>query len=499
MPISQSDQLFQLVKSLTKAEKRNFTFYSSRIQDSDSLKYIQLFELIEKQKGLNDAQIIAKLKGVDKNQYSNLKRHLYKQLMVSLRMIHIQKKTDIQIREYLDYVDILYGKGLYLQALKILNKAKDLCEKSNNDLLFLSTLETEKNIESRHITRSGPDIVVELIAKSEEKIKIANNIAKLSNIRLLLHSHYVKNGHVKNKAELDHFVNEYCWVIASENQEGLSYYENIYLYQSLVWYYYIILDFENCLINAEHWVKLFQESPELIQEDPDLYMRGYHYILTCAYNLRLKDKYDQYLDELEAFRDKSYGQFNNNSQIISFLYVHYGRLNKYFLHEKYQEGLTIIPRTLRRIQRYKTKLDAHRILVFYFKIAWMHLMAGDHSMAIKYLNNIFQMEVGSLREDIQGYSQLMFLMAHYDAGNDDIMDYLIKGVRQFFNKMQEKNKLQVATIKFFSKIVKLPDSERKLLMKKYAEELSIMEQDIFEKRSMLYLNIKSWLDKKMGT
>ena len=123
MPISQSDQLFNLVKSLTKAEKRNFTFYSTRIQDADTLKYIHLFELLDKQKVLDENQILAKLKDVDKTQYSNLKRHLYKQLMVSLRMIHIQKKTDIQVREYLDYVDILYGKGLYIQSLKILDKA----------------------------------------------------------------------------------------------------------------------------------------------------------------------------------------------------------------------------------------------------------------------------------------------------------------------------------------------------------------------------------------
>ena len=138
MAISQSDQLFQLVKSLTKAEKRNFTFYSTRIQEADSLKYIQLFELMDKQKELNDHQILTKLKGIDKVQYSNLKRHLYKQLMTSLRMIHIQKKTDIQVREYLDYVDILYGKGLYLQSLKILDKAKILADKSNNDLLYLA-------------------------------------------------------------------------------------------------------------------------------------------------------------------------------------------------------------------------------------------------------------------------------------------------------------------------------------------------------------------------
>ena len=497
MPISQSDQLFHLVKSLTKAEKRNFTFYSSRIQDTDSLKYMQLFDIIDKQKDLAENVIFSKLKGVDKNQYSNLKRHLYKQLMVSLRMIHIQKKTDIQLREYLDYVDILYGKGLYLQALKILDKAKQLAEKSDNDILYLAILETEKSIESRHITRSGPDMVLNLISQCDEKIESIDNIARLSNIRILLHSHYVKHGHVKNKAELDDFANRYKWILEYSTSDGVSYHEKIYLYQSLVWYYYICLDFENCLKNAEKWVELFNDKPQLIDNDPDLYMRGYHYLLTCAYNLNFKDKYDKYLKELEKFRKDNYSHFNNNSQIISFLYVHYGRLNYHFLHQTFKKGLTEIPSSLKRIQRYKLKLDAHRILVFYFKIAWMHLMANDHSTAIKYLNQIFQMEVGSLRSDIQGYSQLMFLMAHYDAGNFEIMDYLVKGAKQFFVKIEEKNKLQTATLKFFQRVSKIPIGERKKLIHDLHEELILIESDNFERRSILYLDIKIWLVRKL--
>ena len=48
MPISQSDQLFKLVKSLSKAEKRNFTLYARRVQDSNDLKFLQLFDLVDK-------------------------------------------------------------------------------------------------------------------------------------------------------------------------------------------------------------------------------------------------------------------------------------------------------------------------------------------------------------------------------------------------------------------------------------------------------------------
>ncbi|MBK8392059.1 MAG: hypothetical protein IPL23_23565 [Saprospiraceae bacterium] len=99
---------------------------------------------MDKQKDLNEPQILQKLKDTDKSQYSNLKRHLYKQIMISLRMIYIQKKADIEIREYLDFVDILYSKGLYIQSLKLLEKAKGLALKSNNDILSFLYLKLKR-------------------------------------------------------------------------------------------------------------------------------------------------------------------------------------------------------------------------------------------------------------------------------------------------------------------------------------------------------------------
>ncbi len=497
MPISQSEQLFQLVRSLSKSEKRSFTLYASRIQDADSLKYMQLFDLIEKEKNCTDAYILGKLKRLDKTQYSNLKRHLFKQIMASLRLTHIAKKTDIEIREYLDFADILYGKGLYIQALKILEKAKIIAHRSNNELLELAILETEKNIGSRHIPKSEAITMPQLILQSEEKIQSIQKIIRFSNARIELHSHYIKHGHVKNSHELTAIQGKYNWLTSIDFALNPSYHEVIYLLQCQVWFYYITLDFAPCLKSAQQWVSVFKKSPSLIEQDADLYMRGYHYVLTCAYNLNETALYEKYLAELESFRDENYSYFNENTRIISFLYVHYGRFNLYFLRGKYQEGLAGIPATLRRIQKYKGKLDVHRMMVLYFKMAWMHLMSGQPDPAIHYLNTILQLNMGSLREDIQGYSHLMFIMAHFDAGNEEILDYLVQGARQYFDKSKSSGRLQQMTITFFQQWGKLTPAKRKSAMQQFYQSLFELETDIFEMRSMLYLDIQSWLSQKI--
>lgn len=43
MPNKQTDPLFQLIKSLSKAEKRNFKLYAQRNTSADDLKTVQLF------------------------------------------------------------------------------------------------------------------------------------------------------------------------------------------------------------------------------------------------------------------------------------------------------------------------------------------------------------------------------------------------------------------------------------------------------------------------
>ncbi|MGK0365508.1 MAG: hypothetical protein ACI85O_002574 [Saprospiraceae bacterium] len=498
MPISQTDQLFSLVKSLTKSEKRNFRLYVNRMADSNSASYIQLFDLLDKQKSLDEEEVFRKIIGLDKSKFSNLKRHLYTQVMTSLEQVHTPKRVDLQIRELLNFAHILYGKGLYLQALKILQKAKVKAERSHYDLHYLSILEFEKKIESRHITRSGADYSLELVKGSKVKNKQIINALELSNLRLLMHNTYIKYGHVKNEKQADKVTRIFTDNIPYyANEEDLGIKERAYLYQSFVWYYFILLDFHNCYIYAEKWVKLFKESPYMAARDPDLLMRGYYYLLLSANNNGDFKNYKHYLDEVEKFRKDNYKKFNNNSQIMSFLYVHNGRLNHYFMEGKFDEGLKAIPQTLRRINRYGKKIDPHRIMILYYKIAWMNLGARKPDVCVDYLQKIINLDTQNLRTDIQIFTRLMFLMAHYDLENEDIMEYLVKNTEVFFKQKKGMDKLPILCLDFFRKIVKTAPLDRREVFIVFEKELMRLRSNKYEKRAFFYLDIPAWIRSKI--
>ena len=102
-----TDALFQLVKSLKKSEKRNFKLFVKRNSSSDDLKSIQLFDALDKMQEYDEKQLLKKSKSIRKQQLSNIKAQLYKQLLASLRIIRDEDNIDIQLHEQMDYARIL--------------------------------------------------------------------------------------------------------------------------------------------------------------------------------------------------------------------------------------------------------------------------------------------------------------------------------------------------------------------------------------------------------
>lgn len=490
MPISKSDLLFALISSLSRGEKRHFKSYAKRESEGSNLKYLQLFDILDKQKVLDESDLSSHF---DKRQLPNLKRHLYSQIMVSLKLQQSQSSVAIQLRELLDYANILYSRGLYLQSLKIIAKAKVLATKINEELSLLQLLEFEKIIESRHITRTGTDRVDQLTKETNELMVGITNRLVLSNLRLELHGGYVKYGHVSSDTAANEVRELFAERLLEVDESTMGLLELAYYYQSRVWYHFILLEMDDVLDYARRWLELFKMDGKYIHRDTNLIMRAYHYILTSLYHIGDIGLYDKYLQEFEQFRNQQYKKFNTNSQIISFIYVHNGRLNRYILAEDYAAGLAIIPKTLTRIKRYKAKLDSHRILVLYYKMSLLYIMAGEPGKAIKYLHSVMNAKLDNLRSDIQGYARMAFLMAHFDLENYDVVQSHIRSVRTYIDKEQISTEVSDMLLRFFAAVTKVPIQEQSGLFKVLSSELRQLSKNIYTKRGLLYLHVQEWV------
>ena len=92
-----TDSLFQLIRSLQKSEKRNFKLYIKRSSGKEDLKIIQLFDAMDKLNEYDEKQLLKKMPTITKTQLANLKAHLYKELLASLRLIKSTDSIDMQL------------------------------------------------------------------------------------------------------------------------------------------------------------------------------------------------------------------------------------------------------------------------------------------------------------------------------------------------------------------------------------------------------------------
>jgi hypothetical protein len=407
-----SDGLIRFIQSLSKSEKRSFKLYATRNSSSDDLKFLQLFDFIEKTDHYSDELALKKLKEIKKSQLSNLKAHLYKQLLTSLRLQYLSRRTDSEIRENIDSAQILYQKGFYLQALKLLEKAKINAKKIHADLLTLAIVQFEKVIESQYITRSIDSRADELTEESISLEKKISGAILYSNLALQLYSLYLKVGFVRDEKDY-HFVKDFFHSrLPKKAPNQLSVEEKLHLYNAHIRYNHMIQDFVMCYKYARLWVDLFKTYPVFADQNKELELKGIHNLLLSLFNLRSYSRYVDVLTELE--NNPPQEKESENVFLLYQQYVFTNQINRYYLEGNFTAGLELVPAIEAFIEKSNDKLDVHRALVFYYKIACLYFGTGDNRKAIYYLNLIIQMKAQSIREDIQSFARILNLIAHFE-------------------------------------------------------------------------------------
>ncbi|HSC54451.1 MAG TPA: hypothetical protein VLC98_12550 [Phnomibacter sp.] len=492
----QPDILFQLIQSMEKAEKRHFKLYIKPNSDREDLKIVRLFDALDKMTEYDEKQLLKKLTGVEKPQLANLKTHLYRQIMSSLRDLKSKDSVELQLNEMLDYGRILYNKGLFLQSLKFLEKAKEIGF-ANGKYNFLSqVISLEKKIEGLYITRSMQQRA-ELLSK--EAIEVSGHIYqvfRLSNLAVRLYSFYIENGHSRNAEDEEKVKTFFLENLPPDADTFDGFYERLYLYQSYCWYSFIRQDFLMYYRYAQKWVSLFNEDPIRMKVETGHYIKGMHNLLNAHFDLRNFKEFEASLKEFEDFYQSPLCQQHNNFRIHSFIYITGAKLNWHLMAGTFKEGLQQAPIIEENIRKYELHLDKHRILVFNYKIASLHFGYGNHKAAIDYLQKIIHEPI-DLRYDLQCYARLMHLMAHYELGNDMIIESLARSVYRFMSKMKNLTGVEEAMFAFLRKSLNLSSRQIKPELDKLLEQVKQFEKDRHETRAFAYLDIISWLESKV--
>ena len=495
MPKIKNDALFTLIKSLKKSEKRYFKTSEAKQED---MKFIRLFDLIDKQHEFDEDNILKKDKSIKPAQLSNLKAHLYTKILQSLRMYNSNSVTEIGIHNLIDHVQILFNKSLYQQCINVLKKARKNAERIDNLELQLEILNWKKKLLAYTAGQNTQTDVNEIVLKVQDVSNRINNINAYSNLHVQLNSIYNQIGYIRNEEDFKKVNDLFESSFPNPDENLLSVSEKINLYSLYINYYFFIQDFKKGYKYAKRWVQLFHGDKTLMSSKIEMYISALNHLMIAQNKL---EKYEEFLitkKELRSVGNLPAINLNDNIKLklLKYSYVH--EFNGLFMMGDFERGVQLIEKIKPGLEQFIEQIDNHSKVIMFYKTACLYFGNANFKEAIFWLNKIINSTDVNIREDIHGFARILSLICHYEIGNIELIEYNVRSTYRFLLKKQDLHLFQRYILNFLRKLNStMTDEELITRFKRLRNNLMPLTENQYEKRSFIYFDIISWLESKI--
>jgi hypothetical protein len=183
MVITPKSSLFELIKSLTTSEKRYIKQYINNSGETKS-NHAKLLDAIVKQEIPNEEKLKKKLRNTSiVKQWSRVKNYLYNYILRVLQSYY-QQDGEFEILNNLQQVFILYKKGIYEEAYKLLMKTKHLVFEGSYPTLLPFIADWEMRIGRIEYHPAIENEVVSFEGNNVWAVEVASNLLEYNKLRL---------------------------------------------------------------------------------------------------------------------------------------------------------------------------------------------------------------------------------------------------------------------------------------------------------------------------
>lgn len=492
-----STELFDLIKSLTKSEKRFFKL-SSSLQTGEK-NYIKIFDLIEKQNEYDEAAIkkhFAKEKFI--KHLPSEKNHLYKLLLKSLRGFHGDSSIGSILHQELKNVEVLYKKALYKECQKFLTRAKKIAKQHDKFYYWFELISWEKQlIEEEYEQGIFTYDLDKLIEEELDVIEKLRNLAEYqmiySRINFIFRSGIFSKNE-KERTEVEEIANHHLIkgknTALSDTAASICYY-----IQGLC--SITNLDFDTSLEKFNRTKNILDKNTNIKQDLPIRYVRTIKNLIFSNISLGNLAKAQELVNVLkDCYKEKGFNSLDVKVKIFTF--SSNTQIMVYDRQGKFNEALETVAEMEEGLQTYKHKLSKEQAVLFYYNIAYVYFGVGMYKDALKWMNKILNDNEQTLRQDVYNFSKVFNLIIHYELGNYDLIEYLLKSASRHFKKSDKEFAAEEYILLFLKKLIKIDNQEDKLKhLINSKEQLQIIFKDPKEQIVQQYFDFIAWLNCKI--
>jgi hypothetical protein len=495
-----NNALFDLIKSMSKSEKRYFKLMSSRHTIGGENNYVRLFDHLDKQDEYSEEEIFATFKKeAFINRFSITKKRLYDHILAALDSFHSASSVESQLHKQLHASDILFEKSLYDQCRRILHSAEKVALKNDLPAILLMISYKKKRLsETMGYLKVTDKEIDETLQRDLEYSKSIEDYNHLWAIKSHLFARLSKKGVARSQVETDAYT-ELCNMILSPKYSPKELtYEGKHLYHHVLSaYYYAIGQLKKSLEELELNLGTTDQSALGKKMEANKYISALTNAIYIADKIGDHRKSKHYLNELKKFgstisanEDLSIKLFSSVSSIELSLHLRKG---------DFQTATNSVEKIEAELEHYDEKIVPIRRAFLEFKIAVVNIGTGNYSEALKWINRILNDSNLDKTEDIIGFTQLLELLVHLELNHNTLLPYSLKNTQRFFKTRNRMYGFEKVLLQFISKLIKCEDhfDRQNLWEDMYKELAKIANDDVFESVALDYFDFESWAESKL--
>lgn len=493
--------MFQLIKSLSKSEKRYFKIFASRHTIGDENLYVKLFDAIDKQSEYDEDAIRKKFKGTKlaKN-LSSVKVHLTNLILRSLRQFNGTSKKKYDVRELLDYADILYEKGLYVHAAKVLEKAKKIAKEYD---LYISL--DEISILERDIAHktSDYDLLQKFLNETQYETKkyreINEHLAEYEVLTTKLHALIVKHNRTRSTVGKDRYddIMEHPLLQTPVNEQPFA----CQIEYHAVWgtYHLVTGNMKDCVFHRKKVVELLESRPHLIMDDPKTYISHMRVLMISLGGNRMFKDFDEAVGRVQKFiASIPEGKKSINLRTEIYTTIYNAKLDIDLDRGLFEEAEDFAKDVEKELEQFSYTIATDGQSVLLYNLFYVYFGLGNFKTALKWMNELMNKKFGEIRVDLQCFSRIMNIVLHYELGNHDLIENLVRSADRFITKKERKFRFETAFLKFANHSLTQPDVGT-AAFEEFHLILNTIFEDKFEKKALHYFDFMSWAESKFDS
>ncbi|MBS1914153.1 MAG: hypothetical protein JST22_19350 [Bacteroidetes bacterium] len=423
--------LFTLIKSLTKTEKRLFKLYAARHAIGGKNKYVQLFDAIDRQKQYDERALLAQNPSLRPLDLRSMKPYLYDLVLRCLRDSLRDRSAASRIRYQLEKCEILIHKGLYAQASRQLARIERIAEDEGHLLILLTILDYEQSLKVRAAETNTLERQTELYGRQIAALDLLRQNIEYYHLFMRTYYLHVNATRPLSNADREGALSVQRSPLLHDDASPLTSYGQMMVYEVQMRLCEIMGDRIGALKYARKKVTFMNSTPGYSERH--LYEYVYAVASLVTYNLL----FYLYAEAEELLKTLKSMEITSPRLRVELGICRYHCELSYLRHSgQFDRAMQLVPEIATFIDKHRDEIEITTVLDFHVVFLDLAIKHGDSANARHWLGELVS------NRDLYRFSRfvdnvkLLTVIVYFEARDFDALESAVLSVYRYLRKKE---------------------------------------------------------------